>query len=230
MSETDNHNDDRALAGEYVLGLMSEEDRATFEHRLKVEHDLRALTREWSENLARLTEDVDPVTPPPRVLKGIETRLFDDEPTSLSRMFRNWFGSGIVVAGLAAYVIFGTDLLERGPQMPTEPALVAEIAAEDRSLVVQAAFDAEAGQLFVQAEQGGARDGRALELWLIEGGNAPVSLGVLSEDGLTVVALSDEQRRVLPGAVLAISDEPTGGSTTGAPTGDVLGVGEITNV
>ena len=35
-------------------------------------------------------------------------------------------------------------------------------------------------------------------------------------------------RAALEGAVLAISDEPTGGSPTGAPTGDVLALGEIT--
>ncbi|MFK7938908.1 MAG: anti-sigma factor [Roseovarius sp.] len=230
MSATDDHRDDRALAGEYALGLLPEDEQAAFEARLAAEPELRAQVRAWTEELVHLADEIDPVTPPAHVEKGIEARLFDDDQMSLGRFFRNWFGSGLVVAGLAALIIFGTDVLERGPQMPSDPALVAEIAAEDRSLVVQAAFDADTGALFVQAQQGRARDGRVLELWLIEGGNAPVSLGVLSADGPTWVALSDTQRAVLTGAVLAISDEPPGGSPTGAPTGDVLGVGEITNV
>jgi len=37
----------------------------------------------------------------------------------------------------------------------------------------------------------------------------------------------DDLRRRVAGAVLAISDEPEGGSPTGAPTGDVLAVGPV---
>lgn len=230
MSDAQDHTDDRALAGEYVLGLMSDDARVAFEQRMQADADLRALVQAWSEDLVHLADSVDEVAPPAQVQRAIEARLFEQEQPSLARFFRNWFGSGLIVAGLAAFIIFGTDILDQGPQRPDDPTMTAEIAAEDRSLVVQAAFDDTSGTLFVATDTGGPKPGRALELWLIEGGNAPVSLGVLSSDSPTVLNLSTAQQAVLAGAVLAISDEPPGGSPTGAPTGDVLGVGDITNL
>ena len=230
MSDDADHIDDRALAGEYVLGLMSETDSAAFEARLAEEAELRALVQAWAEDLVRLTDDVDPVEPPRHLQAQIEQRLFGaPERASVLQRLRLWLFGGLVVAGLAAFVIFGTDVLQRGPQMPGDPAYVAQIEAEDQSLVLQAAYDAEAGQLHILRDAGAARPGRALELWLIEGGNAPVSLGVLSDEPHTVLTVATPLQDVLDGAVLAVSDEPPGGSPTGAPTGDVLGVGEVTD-
>ena len=119
--------------------------------------------------------------------------------------------------------------MPRGPQGSGDPAYVAEVAAEDGSLVIAAAYDAEAGALFVDRRAGGPREGRALEMWLIAGEAAPVSLGVLPGDAQTALAIPEALRPQLEGGVLAISDEPPGGSPTGAPTGDELAVGEITN-
>ncbi|MDF1670415.1 MAG: anti-sigma factor [Roseovarius sp.] len=230
MSDAPDHNDDRALAGEYALGLLPDAERDAFEARLAAEPKLRALYRLWSEDFARLAEDITPITPPAEVFEKIEARIHGapDTPGLLS-MLRVWFLSGVAVAGLALVLVFGTDMFQRGPQMPASPAYVAEIAAQDRSLVVQAAYDAQSGHLHFQREVGEAHSGRSLELWLIVGENAPVSLGILSGGGHTVLALDDAHRAVLEGAVLAITDEPEGGSPSGAPTGAVLGVGAISN-
>lgn len=60
------------------------------------------------------------------------------------------------------------------------------------------------------------------------GEDAPISLGVLGDEPLTTVT-PDAQAAALfgGGAALAISEEPVGGSPTGAPTGDILGVGTL---
>jgi anti-sigma-K factor RskA len=110
---------------------------------------------------------------------------------------------------------------------PVDPPYVAQIAAEDGSLVVQAVYDDATGTLFVDREAGGAAPGRALELWLIAGEDAPVSLGVMPQDAQAILRVADDLRGRVAGAVLAISDEPEGGSPTGAPTGDVLAVGPV---
>ncbi|WP_306152651.1 anti-sigma factor domain-containing protein [Roseovarius sp. MMSF_3281] len=218
---------DKALAGEYALGLLSAEAAADFEARLVNEPDLRALYAEWCEDLAALTDRIDPVAPPPRLQGEVEAALFGKP-----RGRAGWIGAllgGLAVAALVLGLIFGADLLPRGPQAPADPAYVAEVAAEDGSLVVAAAYDAEAGALFVDRRAGAAREGRALELWLIAGENAPVSLGVLPGEAQAALDIPAELRAQLDGGVLAISDEPSGGSPTGAPTGDVLAVGPITN-
>lgn len=69
------------------------------------------------------------------------------------------------------------------------------------------------------------------ELWAIAGDAAPVSLGVVPENGRITLTLPDALRgSPQSGLVLALSDEPPGGSPTGAPTGDVLAVGEVLDI
>ena len=177
-----------------------------------------------------MTDRIDPVAPPPRLRAGIEAELFGPSGRKAGGMGRlGAFLGGVAVVALVLGLIFGADLLPRGPQAPGDPAYVAEVAAEDGSLVIAAAYDAEAGALFVDRRAGGPREGRALEMWLIAGEAAPVSLGVLPGDAQTALAIPEALRPQLEGGVLAISDEPPGGSPTGAPTGDVLAGGEITN-
>ena len=70
----------------------------------------------------------------------------------------------------------------------------------------------------------------AAELWLIEGGQPPVSLGVLPDTALARVPVSGElAARLGPGAQLAVSDEQAGGSTTGVP-GEVVALGEVARI
>ena len=79
--------------------------------------------------------------------------------------------------------------------------------------------------------QGGASapQGRAQELWLIaDADSAPISLGLLGGEQQIVVPVAESLRGALEGATLAVSDEPEGGSPTGAPTGPVLAAGQIT--
>jgi anti-sigma-K factor RskA len=66
-------------------------------------------------------------------------------------------------------------------------------------------------------------------LWLIAGGNAPVSLGVLPDSGIVALAFPVDLKDQLRGATLAISDEPDGGSPTGQPTGAVLATGVVSD-
>jgi anti-sigma-K factor RskA len=71
-------------------------------------------------------------------------------------------------------------------------------------------------------------DARARELWALPEGAAPVSLGLLPASGRVKLALDARQRAALAAAVnVAVSDEPEGGSPTGAPTGEVLYVASL---
>lgn len=65
----------------------------------------------------------------------------------------------------------------------------------------------------------------SLQLWLIPGGQAPVSMGLLHNDIPTRVTLRNTT--LPPDATIAISLEPAGGSPTGLPTGPVLYSGKL---
>ncbi len=66
--------------------------------------------------------------------------------------------------------------------------------------------------------------GKDLELWLlVKDEAAPISLGLMPMQDEMTMPLNPELAAKLPQAAgLAVSLEPAGGSTTGAPTGPVL--------
>jgi anti-sigma-K factor RskA len=71
-------------------------------------------------------------------------------------------------------------------------------------------------------------DARSRELWALPEGEAPVSLGLMPASGSVELALDARQRAALEATKnIAVSDEPAGGSPTGAPTGDVLYIAAI---
>lgn len=208
--------DDIALAGEYALGLLEGAGRDAFEARLAAEPALRALVARWHEDLAAMARDVAPVTPPSGARKALEDRLFG----ARDRRRFLWLAGGAAVAAALGLVAFGPAL--RGS------TLRARVASADGTLVIVATAADGQGALDLEVVAGQARDGRDLELWIIlPDGSAPKSLGLIDGAGRQRVALGREIATGLPGATLAVSDEPTGGSPTGAPTGEVLATGML---
>ena len=129
------------------------------------------------------------------------------------------------IAALALIALLAVQLVQPVDVPSSEPGYVADIAADDNSLRLLAVYDPAGATLRITRTAGAALDGRVLELWAIQGDAAPVSLGVLPEDGTASIALPEPYRSA-NGLVLAVSDEPPGGSPTGAPTGAVLAIGQ----
>ncbi|MBV7379035.1 anti-sigma factor [Maritimibacter dapengensis] len=221
MSDSEMPEDDRAKAGEYALGLMTRAEAAEFAARLDREPGLAALVARWQEDFAMLADEVEPVAPPARVRRRIEARLFDDTKSP------RWLAPGVMgllAASLALVLLFvpvGT-----GVRPPANPLYHADLASESGELILAAGYDGETGELYVIPELA-PEEGTAHELWLIEGDNPPVSLGLMPADAPARVLLAPEQAQALQGAVLAISVEPPTGSPTGAPTGPVIATGEV---
>ncbi len=220
----DHSDDDLALAGEYVLRVLSPEEETAFEARLRDEPALRRLVANWEDQFAPFADEVAEVAPPAQVFRAIEDTLFTDaKPVRTGFGMRFWGSALAGLAMLGAAAVLLPNLLT-----PVGPGYIAEIAADDASLIVEARFETRSNTLRVARLAGGPRDGRTLELWIIaEGATAPVSLGLI-EAAEVELAVNAELRPLLAGAVLAISDEPLGGSPTGAPTGEVLAIGLIT--
>ncbi|KGM48591.1 anti-sigma factor [Pseudooceanicola atlanticus] len=227
--------DDRIIAAEYVLGLLPAADRREAEARLNGDPAFRAAVAAWAEDFVAMTDDWPEVVPPAAVWAGIEAKLAEQDggtgflsllrrPKSLRGLF-GYAAGGLVAAGLAWVV------LNSGVMTPAAPEFQARIAAEDESVVFAAAYDVDTGALEVLQRSGAAAPGRSLEFWLIAEGQAPVSVLVWpnGSERESVVLPADLAAR-LPNAVLAISDEPEGGSPTGAPTGDVLAVGPVESI
>src|SRR5262245_23081150 len=103
MSPADGGN---LIAAEYVLGVLSAEERREVERRLMQEPALAAEVAFWEERLAGLADTIAPVTPPSNAWSRIETAIASPgtaaAPTSLWQSLAFWRGFGIGAATLAA--------------------------------------------------------------------------------------------------------------------------------
>ncbi len=221
--------DDGILAAEYVLRLLPQREETAFEERLAREPGLMDYVSFWATRLSGLNDEVPEVAPPSRTRRRLMHRLFGSvERGTFWQRAGLW--QALSLASVALAVFLGVQVL-RTPEtvLPGAggPLLISEIAAEDQSLRVLAVYDPDADRLSVSRTAGQAAAGRALELWAIAEGAAPVSLGVLPDDPRATLTLPADLVPLVASLTLAISDEPPGGSPTGAPTGDVLAVGQV---
>lgn len=135
---------------------------------------------------------------------------------------------GPVIGGVIGAVVVLAVLDRIGFMQDPAQTYVAELTDDLDTFVVQARFDPASNQLDLTRTSGGPREARALEMWLVAGDNAPVSLGVWPKgQANAVLDIPADLALQMAGGVLAVSDEPEGGSPTGAPTGDVLAVGQV---
>lgn len=204
--------EDDALAAEYVLRLLDPDSQQAAARRVREDPAFAARVHDWEARLAGMAEELAPVPPTPRLRQQVLAQVAG-APDSRPR--RWWLGAGLGLATLAALVLVSPLPLLWGP------SYTAQIASADGTLRLEARVAR--GEITLARVEGGARPGRVLELWLIaEGAPAPVSLGVLPESEVVAIALADTLMAQLAGGTLAVSDEPPGGSPTGAPTGDIL--------
>ena len=228
---TGGDNNDDLLAGEYVLGVLPHAERDVFARRLAGDPRLAAHVRLWEERFARLSDAVQPVAPPARLRNELERRLFPSEPVQAGVWQSLFFWRSLTAASLAALALLAVlyvsipSILQK-----TQANYVAELSGATDVVRLVAFYDAGAGILKVNRVAGAPAAGRDFELWLIEGNNEPVSLGVLPQQASGMISLPRQIVAKLDGAVLAISDEPKSGSPTGQPTGAVLATGKLNSI
>ncbi|KAA2316220.1 hypothetical protein DL237_08200 [Pseudooceanicola sediminis] len=223
--------EDMVLAAEYVLTLLGPSEVAAFEERLVREPALRALVAAWADDFVAMTDNIDEARVPPRVWRAIHQRLWPatgaDTTPAMGFWARLGLGKLVVAASVAAmfgFLVYQSDMLPGD-----HPEFVATLGAADAPVRFAAAYDVDTGELRMRREGQGAAAGRSYELWLIAGDAAPVSVMVWPADTTEqALVLPANLAGVLPGATLAISDEPLGGSPTGQPTGAVLAAGPVT--
>ncbi len=209
------------LAAEYVLGVLDLVARRRAEGLAASDPDFATLVDEWRERLSPM-DDAFGETPPPPALRGrIEGRLFGANQDS------GKFWRPIALAASFAFLALGgLFALQFAKPTAEAPRLIATLEAKNSPARFLALYEVATGNLRLTPVSVNAQSGKDFELWLVEGGNAPVSLGVLPDGGLVQISLPQALvPRFVAGAALAISVEPSGGSTTGAPTGPVIASG-----
>ena len=110
MTQSDAKNTDKILAGEYALGLLSDQENTEFEVRLETEPQLRRYHANWLEDFVTLTDDIGEVAPPVGFYAGLEKRLFDAPPvaeqaTKSGSLVRFVLGAAVAVVVCALILV-----------------------------------------------------------------------------------------------------------------------------
>ena len=223
--------DDDMLAAEYVAGVLPADERQMASRRIDTEPAFARLVDQWEVRLAPLGNAYQPVEPPASVKAAIDRRLFTgaerrrpvDQPCILAR------ACGCRARRSRGRYCCSLRQSARRNSLPLR--LVASLAAEGSDVRYLAVYDAARCEVSLSHVSGERASGRDFELWMIEGSNPPVSMGVIPVGATTHIVITPEIRdRLASGAVLAISLEPAGGSPTGQPTGPVVATGDLKNI
>lgn len=220
-----------AMAAELALGVLEGEERAEALRHALSDPAFAEAVRQWQAQLEPLGESFAEA-PAPNLWSAIEARLDAQPRAEEVSKIRIWQGAtmlaGALAAGLAAVAIFNSAAVRETPQT-TAPVVIAQLSGTDGTLLA-ANLDTQGGALTIRAVALPQSE-LVPELWVIPGDGVPRSLGLISPEGTTRVALSESLRPlVVDGAILAVSLETASGAPHTAPSSTPIAMGKISAI
>lgn len=228
--------DVQTLAGEYVLGTLTADQRAEVQERLAHDPALRKAIDGWKSRLLTLTALSEPQTPSSRFRDRIERNLgglaFVQTKGKTKRIkprIHWWdnasFWRALTGIGLAASVILSTQLLGQAPT-PPPPAFLAVLSSPQSNApgwVIQASNIR--GIQLVPVDKVEVPPGKVLQFWTrADDWEGPISLGLVGP-GETLKVPTDRLPPLQPNQLFELSLEKAGGSPMNKPSGPVQFVG-----
>lgn len=220
------------LAAEYALGTAPPRVRRRLEAIARRDRIVAAALSDWERKLASLASAVPPVTPPPRVWRGIVTRLGLRNTALAKPRPRLWerlgLWQGLATASLAVIAAIGVLEWQRAPRVPVAPIVVVLAGSDAKPALIATALRGDNYLTVKSVGNAKAAAGTVFELWALPQSGTPQALGVIPPGNVVRVPLGnpvDERLSNIPS--LAVSVEPPGGSPTGQPTGPVLYSGSV---
>ncbi|MCS6758773.1 MAG: anti-sigma factor [Candidatus Devosia euplotis] len=238
MSTRDDNRQDgedgrQALVAEYMLGLLSSGAHERAGRLIEDDQNLRAERDFRIARFAALNDEYEDVPVPSHIYASIEVRTFG-EVVKARPAVRFWesltvWRSIAAVALAVAVAAIGFSLLQSATDVSSLTAqLVAALEAEGGPVKFVALYDGR-GNVRLTALSGSAVPDRDFELWAIQDGNNPVSMGVVPANERSAVTISPEIMTGR-GSVLIITLEQKGGSPDGNPHGPIVTKGAVTNI
>ncbi|MER8979823.1 anti-sigma factor [Mesorhizobium sp. M0870] len=229
---------DDLLAAEYVLGVLDADERQIVSRRIDADTVFARLVESWEVSLSPLAAAYREVEPSVSVKTAVDRRLFANAAavtTPAESRGGLWsslaFWRGLAAAAAAALAIYIAVPVLNPPVEQPQARLVASLAAEGSDVRYLAVYDAAHHEIGLSHVSGERASGKDFELWMIEGKNPPVSMGVIPAGATAHIVVSPAaQQKLAQGAVLAVSLEPSGGSPTGQPTGPVVAAGDLKSI
>lgn len=206
-------------AAEYVLRLLSDDAHQALSDRVARDPAFAEEVRFWEDHFAGLAAELPPVLPratlADRVADSIAPRA-----ANLNREVNWWRG----FAAVAGALVLGLSVALYEAYKPADiPPTRGAALTDGQNLMMHALIEVGGDRLRITPirplDIGPDRD---LELWAMLPDQAPRSLGIVSQTSQEWIDLPAEIAAALDTVVLLISNEPLGGSPTGAPTGEIL--------
>jgi anti-sigma-K factor RskA len=222
--------DDIALAGEYVLGLLDAAESASAQVRAATDAAFAAEIDQWRERLQSMASGADSPAPD-HLWHSVEARLPVASGQDVgSGKLRFWQGLTAISMAVAAYFAALNWTQDVPPEIDTAPTLVAALGSETGNAAITARYDAGSGELLLTPVS--LKTGELYpELWVVPADGKARSLGMMATDKPTQVVITPEMRGYMAtGAVLAITPEPAGGAPGGKATGPIIASGKITTI
>lgn len=219
---------DIALAGEYVLGLLDAAENAAVQGRIATDAAFAAEVEAWRERLQSMVAGVDAAAPD-QVWQAVKAGLPQDSGQDIGRgRLRIWQGMTALSAALAAF--FGFLVWQQPETLPVQQPLIAALGSETGATSITARYDSASGELLmtpVELDTGQLYP----EIWIVPSDGQARSLGMMAVGKPTQVTVTPELRRYMAqGALLAITPEPFGGAPGGKATGPIIASGTITTI
>lgn len=222
--------EDDLLAGELACGFLDLPEEQAAARRAGSDIGFARRVEWWRDRLVGLFAGSER-EPPASAWDRIASRLpANDRLRRLTRAVRIWQGvAALALFGLAlaVFLIAGATRDATPGSAVRQQIVLATLRAPGSQAGLMVHLDAAANRLTVTpvvAEEGGS----ALELWVIPSNGIPRSLGLVTARGPAELQIDPGLAKALrPGAKLAVSREPVGGSPTGQPTGPIVLQGEI---
>ncbi|GGF79775.1 DNA-directed RNA polymerase sigma-70 factor [Azorhizobium oxalatiphilum] len=228
--------EDDALAGELVIGLLDEAERARCEARIARDPDFAARVEHWRHRFAELDATARPEHPAQDLWARIAATVAQERPAAEATvvpfaappaarrpLWDNlplWRGVGLGAMAAALVLAVGLGLMVR--TAGRTPVLVAVLLSDqNRPAAVVNAF-ADGRTELVPLEALSAPEGKSLQVWTLwDRSRGPVSVGLLN--ALRSLDLNVEHLpRTATDQLFEVTLEPAGGSPTGRPTGPIL--------
>jgi anti-sigma-K factor RskA len=230
------------LAGEYVLGTMSNRVRRRFVQLMEERRYVQEAVEAWEKRFYPLAGRLESLRPPHRVWLGIRDEIrFHHHGQELGKaqlhgpwrklmIWRSW----AVFATILCAVLLGYDWLNRSEIPPEMPSYVAVLEGNSQTpMLVATAIQQPTMRMVVKVmDESIFHPDEDLQLWCsIQGSDQILSMGVVRRDGQTVLPLNQaEWDMVNEFTSLAVSAEPKGGSPTGRPTGPIMYRGKFVSL
>ncbi|KKC38062.1 hypothetical protein WH87_10620 [Devosia epidermidihirudinis] len=224
----------KTVVAEYVLGLLPAGEHERIGRLIEDDQALRAERDFWISRFGALNSDYEEVAPPGHLYSGIEARAFGAAaPPRKASIWESLLVWRSIAAGALAVAVaaVGFNLMQPARDVASlTTQLVAALEEEGSNVKFVALYDG-SGNVRLTALSGEAVPQKDFELWAIQGGNNPISMGVIPVGERSSVTIAPD---VLAGwgegSVLAITLEQSGGSPDGTPHGPIVAKGAVTAI